>query len=324
MRELVAMAIVAAGLAGVGATALHAGARLAADDERALFRPQADVSRDPAAWYADALYEKMGDPKPGDWRAAHPEPAQSFRDYVASRPNRPNRARHTIVLVPVGSPGPDAAKRMEPLRAYLEAYYTLPVKTAEGAPLKGVRSRERRWGGRRFTQYLAGDILEKVLGPRVQRDAFSLLGVTIEDLYPEESWNYVFGQASLAERVGVYSLLRFYPEFWGGEPGEAAERLGLKRSLATLVHETGHMFGVHHCQAYDCVINGSNSLAESDRRPLALCPECLKKFRWNIGFDVPARYEALRAFYEKHGFKEEAAFAAKRLQECRPAKGADR
>jgi archaemetzincin len=264
----------------------------------------------------------MTEPKPGDWRQAHPEPVQSFRQYVASRPNRPTGARHTLVLVPLGTLGPDAAKRLEPLRAYLEIYYALPVKAAPGAALRGVKSRERRWAGRTWTQYLTGDILEKVLRPRVERDAFALLGVTMEDLYPEESWNYVFGQASLADRVGVYSLVRFHPEFWGQEPSDAAARLGLKRSLATLVHETGHMFGVHHCQTYDCVMNGSNSLAESDGRPMALCPECLKKFRWNIGFDVPARYEALRAFYEEHGLAAEAAFAAKRLAECRQRKAA--
>jgi archaemetzincin len=312
------MAALAAGLAG--ALALAAAGAAIADAGKVpgtFHRPQVDVARDPPAWYADTLYHKMDPPRPGDWKAAHPEPVQSFRQYVASRPNRPTPARHTLVLAPLGTFSPEAAKRTEPLREYLETYYTLPVSAAPPAPLKGVTSRQRRWGDRRVTQYLTGDILGKVLPPRVDRGTFSLLAVTMEDLYPEDSWNYVFGQASLADRVGVYSLVRFYPEFWGEPAGPEAERRGLKRSLATLVHETGHMFGVHHCQTFDCVLNGSNSLAESDRRPLHLCPECLKKFRWNIGFDVPGRYEALRAFYEKHGFEAEAAWVAKRLAECR-------
>jgi archaemetzincin len=33
----------------------------------------------------------------------------------------------------------------------------------------------------------------------------------MEDLYPEPSWNFVFGQASLNERVGVYSFARYGP-----------------------------------------------------------------------------------------------------------------
>jgi archaemetzincin len=84
-----------------------------------------------------------------------------------------------------------------------------------------------------------------------------------------------------------------------------------------MVHETGHMFGVQHCQAYECVMCGCNSLEESDRRPIHLCPECLKKVRWNIGFDVVGRYQGLKKFYEAHEMKDEAAWVEQRIQECR-------
>jgi archaemetzincin len=140
----------------------------------------------------------------------------------------------------------------------------------------------------------------------------------MEDLYPEASWNYVFGQAWLDARVGVYSLVRFYPAFWGERETPEALLKGLKRSLATLVHETGHLFGVWHCQKYECVMNGCNSLDESDRRPIHLCPECLKKFRWNLGFNVAERYEGLRKFYAAHGMTAEADWVARRLAECGP------
>jgi archaemetzincin len=119
--------------------------------------------------------------------------------------------------------------------------------------------------------------------------------------------------------VGVYSLVRFYPAFWGQAESDEGDRRGLQRSLATLVHETGHMFGVAHCQKHECVMNGSNSLGESDRRPIHLCPECLRKFRWNIGFDIIPRYEGLKAFYEKHGMAAQASWIESRLRECRAA-----
>jgi archaemetzincin len=170
-----------------------------------------------------------------------------------------------------------------------------------------------------WRQYLTGDILTKVLPPLVPRDGLCLLGVTMEDLYPDPTWNYVFGMATLDERVGVYSLVRFYPAFWGRKETADSEQLGLRRSLQTLVHETGHMFGVAHCQKYQCVMDGCNSLAESDRRPIHLCPDCLKKFRWNIGFDVPKRYEALGKFYAAHGMAAEAEWIGKRLKECSAA-----
>ncbi|MBK9768977.1 MAG: hypothetical protein IPP63_19310 [Chloracidobacterium sp.] len=39
-------------------------------------------------------------------------------------------------------------------------------------------------------------------------DASALIAFTVDDLYPNETMNYVFGQASLEDRVGVWSLAR--------------------------------------------------------------------------------------------------------------------
>jgi len=295
------------------------GAARAGSDPRALFQPQVRIEADPPAWYAPALFSPMPKPQPGDWIQAHPEPAQSFQEYVASRPVRPTVGRHTIYVVQLGSMAPKDRARLDVLREYMEVYYTLPSRLGPAAALEGVTSRDRSMFGRTVRQYLSREVLEKTLPPLLPQDGFCLQAVTMEDLYPEASWNYVFGQASLGARVGVYSLVRFYPAFWGQGESEAAEQKGLKRSLETLVHETGHMFGVWHCQKFECVMNGSNSLAESDRRPIHLCPECLKKFRWNIGFDVVARYEGLRKFYAAHGMAAEAAWVEKRLAECRAA-----
>jgi archaemetzincin len=283
----------------------------------APWKPQAQVEKDPPSWYSPALFKKMGEPQPGDWMIAHPERPQTFEEFVRSAPIRPTRGRHTISLAPVGPFPAKDRERMATLREYLELYYTVPVSLSTAAPLEGVTSRERQVGGRKYRQYLTGDIMSKVLRLRLPNDGLCILGVTMEDLYPEASWNYVFGEASLSSRVGVYSLVRFYPAFWGRAETPVDAQRGLWRSLQTLVHETGHMFGVLHCQKYECVMNGSNSLEESDRRPIHLCPDCLKKFRWNIGFDVVERYEGLKTFYEKNAMKDGEAFLAGRLRECR-------
>jgi len=301
------------------AAVLGAGVLLAVEHPNLYNRPPARVEMDPASFYSPALYTPMGKPQPDDWIQAHPEPAQSFHEYVTSKPLRPTAARHTLVLCQVGPMAEADRKRLEVLREFLGLYYTLPVRLGPAAELKGVASRDRTMGDLKFRQYLTTDILEKVLKPAVPEDAMCLLGVTMEDLYPEKAWNYVFGQATFDDRVGLYSLVRFYPAFWGREATAEAEQKGLVRSLQTLVHETGHMFGVAHCQKYECTMNGSNSLEESDRRPIHLCPECLKKFRWNIGFDVVARYEALKKFYAGHAMKTEAEWVARRIAECQPA-----
>jgi len=285
----------------------------------APYRPPVEVSADPPAYYASDLFEPMPPPGPGDWMAVHPEPPQSFAAYVRSRPIRPTRQRHTLVVSAVGPMEADQRARLAVLRDFLGRFYGLPAREGPTLGLEGVRRRRRSFFGRDLVQYRTGDLLEKVLAPALPPDAVCLLGVCMVDLYPQESWNYVFGQASLRARVGIYSLLRFQPTFWGDRPTAQTDRLALVRSLKTLVHETGHMFGLRHCQRFQCVMNGSNSLAESDRRPLHLCPDCLRKLRWNLGLDVVARYEALAEFYRRHGLGAEAEWVARRLRQCRGA-----
>jgi len=148
-------------------------------------------------------------------------------------------------------------------------------------------------------------------------DAIGVLGVTAADLYPGEGWNYVFGQASLSQRVGVYSVIRYFPGFWGEPDTAAAQTWALRRTCKVFVHEAGHMLGMLHCTEYQCVMNGSNSLDESDRRPLFLCPWDLHKLEHAIGIDVVARYEALRGFCDANGLSDEVRWLDRRLATVR-------
>lgn len=70
--------------------------------------------------------------------------------------------------------------------------------------------------------------------------------------------------------------------------------------LQTMTHEIGHMFGLQHCQWMNCVMQGSNHLEESDRRPVDLCPICLHKLHVSVGFQIAERYKVIsRCFYRK-------------------------
>ena len=77
------------------------------------------------------------------------------------------------------------------------------------------------------------------------------------------------------------------------------------------------MFGLAHCTFFNCPMNGSNHLAESDRRPLHLCPVCLRKLQWSIGFDVVARYGGLERVTRADGFTDEADWLGRGIKTLR-------
>ena len=125
-------------------------------------------------------------------------------------------------------------------------------------------------------QLLAPDVLAWLV-KRLPDDAFALQAVTMEDLYPEPSWNYVVGMASLSERVGVQSFARQDPALFGEAREPGWQKLALRRATWTMVHEISHMFGLTHCVYWKCVVAGSNHQAEADSRPLHACPVCARK-----------------------------------------------
>uniref|UniRef100_A0A2K6BP69 Archaemetzincin-2 n=1 Tax=Macaca nemestrina TaxID=9545 RepID=A0A2K6BP69_MACNE len=159
-----------------------------------------------------------------------------------------------------------------------------------------------------------GDIL-KFLKKKKPEDAFCIVGITMIDLYPRDSWNFVFGQASLTDGVGIFSFARYGSDFYSMRYEGKVKKLKktsssdysifnnyyipeitsvlLLRSCKTLTHEIGHIFGLRHCQWLACLMQGSNHLEEADRRPLNLCPICLRKLQCAVGFSIVERYKAL-------------------------------
>jgi len=277
-----------------------------------------------AAFRADAtFFDPMPKPGPSDWLAGpgRNEREQRFAEYVRSRPPGRSGVRQTIVLQPLGRFSPEQRELLDKVRRYAEIFFSAPSRAAAPVPLPTRGSRVRRHGAREWTQYLTTAIMDDVLQPRLPKDAICCLGVTMEDLYPQAEWNFVFGQAKLRARVGVYSFARYRPEFDGRKPGPGADELLLKRSVKVVVHEAGHMFGLHHCRRYECVLNGTNHLAESDARPVFLCPDCLRKLHWNLHFDLIERYQGMLAFWQENGFDEECAWLVRRLDVLRRADG---
>jgi archaemetzincin len=157
------------------------------------------------------------------------------------------------------------------------------------------------WGDK---QLLTSHVLEKVLEPDRPEDALAYLAFTSSDLWPGEGWNFVFGQANLYKRTGVWSIYR------NGDPKKDFQ-LCLRRTMGTATHETGHILTIQHCIAYDCNMNGSNHREESDKKPLHFCPVCARKLAWNLQVDPVEHFKKLEVWCQKYDLKDETEYYAK-------------
>ncbi len=251
------------------------------------------------------IHTPLGRPKPGEWLDRHKEPGQTFQQYLLARPVTPTGVRTTIYVQPLGEFADKQREIVELSAEFLGLYFGRPAKILETLPPSTVPTSARRthpeW---KTKQILSTHVLDKVLKPRLPKDAAVYIAFTSSDLWPGRGWNFVFGQASLRDRVGVWSIAR------NGEPGGSDEnfRLCLRRTLKTATHETGHMFSIRHCTAYECNMCGSNHRQESDRHPLYLCPECHAKVCWATNVKPIARLRRLAEFCKRHGLEREQEY----------------
>ena len=137
------------------------------------------------------------------------------------------------------------------------------------------------------------DILNSLVKYKVRGETYAVLGVTMVDLYPGINWSYCFGWANFGSGSGVFSFCR-YPPTYKSNRAVHGDYDYVPLACHTMAHEICHMFGMHHCVYYECLMNGYNSLHEQmDRKNNTLCPVCITKLQLNVGFDVRARYQAL-------------------------------
>ena len=262
--------------------------------------------------YAPGDFTPLERPKPGHWLAEHPERGQRFAAFAKGRYPKSDGKRRYLYLMPLSYPATPYDPEPKTLAKFAEQFFGVPVKLTRpvDADSMKITSRPRKTG----RQLLSTDVLDQ-LKKRIPDDGFLLIALTGIDLYPAADWNFVFGQATLRDRVAVYSTARYQPSFYGvdGTAGNIRSII-LQRTLKIMSHEVGHMFGMEHCVFYRCIMNGSNSLLETDRSPHHLCPVCLRKLASSSRFDLVDRYRGLGEIYDGLGMKAEAAFVRERIE----------
>ncbi|XP_072795574.1 archaemetzincin-2 isoform X2 [Vicugna pacos] len=211
-----------------------------------------------------------------DWINSHPEAPQDFEEFF-SDPYRktPSPAKCSIYIQCIGSLGNTRSISEEYVRwlkGYCEAFfYGLRVKLLEPVPVSATRCSFRINDNTQNLQIHAGVGIFSFA--RYGSDFYSShYEGKVKKLQKKSSSDYsVFDNYYIPEVTSVLLL----------------------RSCKTLTHEIGHIFGLRHCQWLACLMQGSNHLEEADRRPLNLCPICLRKLQSAVGFSIEERYKAL-------------------------------
>jgi archaemetzincin len=251
------------------------------------------------------LHPAMSAPAEGDWRERFDEERQSFEQFQLAA-QRPMPGRDVLYVVTIG----DTTKAQDAIIAdtikLLSTFFAVEVRALDRVPADDIPAKERRTRRPGWQQLRSPYVLEKVLPRLKPKDAIALLAFTAEDLYPAPNWNFVFGEASIEDRTGIWSLYRF------GDP-ETERELVLRRTIKTAAHEAAHSFGLLHCTEALCLMNGANSLAEADESPLEPCPACLRKLQWAFGFDVRDRFKQLQKLETEVGLSEESEDSAAAL-----------
>ncbi|WP_175632993.1 archaemetzincin [Pedobacter ghigonis] len=234
-------------------------------------------------------------PQKGDWLFNHQERIQTLANYHNSHPLTPNKTVKTIYLKPIGEFSVLEWKQIQLTRGYLEKFFQLNTVLLPKVNNNIVPPHARRIS-QQHEQLLATYIRDTVVALGRPKDAIAMLGITEMDLFPNDKWNFVFGLASYDKGLAVNSIYRFHKKPLTNEQFT----LSLERLLKTASHEIGHIFGLTHCVEANCLMNGANSLAETDRSTARLCSKCQQKLNSNLKYDNRKRLKALAAFFNQN------------------------
>jgi archaemetzincin len=138
--------------------------------------------------------------------------------------------------------------------ANLQAILGLNTQTQQIRPEPAYAFLPRR------SQYEAGKILHQLASDT----GIFTLGVVNVDIYTP-ILTFVFGESQLGGKAAIISTFRIQ-----GRDSQTT----YKRAAKIGVHEVGHLLGIVHCRAPDCLMGFSNSLTKLDSLPLRFCQAC--------------------------------------------------
>ena len=247
------------------------------------------------------LFKPLKAAEKSDWLSVHPETGQSYSDWVRCYSHAISREQVlTIIPVQLSSKTKTISDSiLNCLETFSNIFFDHEVTVEKYLLLPNMPNRQNSHTC--YEQFNCRSILNCLKDWKKKHpNVFAVLGVTLSDIYPRDDWNFVFGLADSSQRVGIFSMARYFDNF--PSPNQNIESYAessrfLSRLCKVMCHEICHMLNIKHCVYFNCLMNGSNSLSEADRRSVFLCPICLRKLHHAVGFDVKRRYEQLLDFW---------------------------
>lgn len=175
------------------------------------------------------LFPVLPEPDKHDWLSSHSETKQSHDSWwqrlqTVISPSRKDKKK--ICLVPLSDEWTQSEVEIDKngkkqrflslLQHFAAVFFTgFQVDVLPPVSIAKLKCKTRMNGG---TLQLHIPDVYKYLQAKWPPGAFCVVGITMIDLYPKESWNFVFGQANSSIGVGVFSFARYNPLFYEDDP----------------------------------------------------------------------------------------------------------
>ncbi|MFN3198316.1 MAG: tetratricopeptide repeat protein [Bradymonadia bacterium] len=128
-------------------------------------------------------------------------------------------------------------------------------------------------------QYDADQLIDGLFDG-IPDNAVGLMGLTNADLFENGSGRFVFGLASVVDRVGVVSLARYRGHWWDN-PSDPVRFHELMYKV--VVHEVGHTLGIQeHCPDTRCAMREDRTLEDLVESPSRLCHRCRSRVKQGL------------------------------------------
>ncbi|NWI71715.1 AMZ1 protein, partial [Todus mexicanus] len=150
-----------------------------------------------------------------DWLLSHPDAPEDFETfYHAMLRRKQNFYRKHIYLQPIDLiEGPAGLSLLDSLQSCVESFFLgLRVKCLPSIPISSIHCCYRHSRDTDRVQLHADGILN-FLKNNKPMDALCVLGLTLLDLYPCETWSFTFSKFLPGQEVGVCSFARFSGDF---------------------------------------------------------------------------------------------------------------